>query len=396
MPPIAGALNWSKGLHERIKEPFDRLETLSTSIKEREEYKDVSKLYTSLVRNLKEFNEIKFAQWVEGVEKNTASQLDKFLLVREETDLAEEGFVRVNFDPILRALLREVKYLLLLDLEVPETAEQLYCRVDVYRQQTGNLELIVEMYNDMLATLLHVEKPLLADRIQKMGQALEDGISKLRWNSDEKEKNTFISHAMKIVTEVDVLVKKMKDNVSKMQSLMETWSKPLFERKKTMEPEIVAQFHAASVQPRQDDIRAQGKEIHKLLRDTMDNIKPDKKGYVWLQYVDYVNGLIIEGITSAINSSMQYLSDQINIKLNLTNMWAPIFDVKVDLLDDELAFQPSIGCNERQSGIRDIINEFVNDFISIAIQIQRVDNKEAAAGDYLVEIKDQFQLFGTM
>jgi dynein heavy chain len=217
MPPIAGAVNWSKGLYERIKEPFDRLETLSASIKEREEYKDVSKLYTSLVRNLNEFNEIKFAQWVEGVEKNTASQLDKFLLVREETDLAEEGFVRVNFDPILRALLREVKYLLLLDLDVPETAEALYCRVDVYRQQTGNLELIVEMYNDMLATLLHVEKPLLADRIEKMGNALEDGISKLRWNSDEKEKNTFISHAMKIVTEVDVLVKKMKDNVSKMQ-----------------------------------------------------------------------------------------------------------------------------------------------------------------------------------
>jgi hypothetical protein len=73
-----------------------------------------------------------------------------------------------------------------------------------------------------------------------MGQALEDGISKLRWNSDEKEKNTFISQAMKIVTEVDVLVKKMKDNVSKMQSLMDTWSKPLFDRKKTAESEIVA------------------------------------------------------------------------------------------------------------------------------------------------------------
>ena len=61
MPPIAGALNWSKGLQERIAEPFMRLETLSTSIKEREEYKDVSKLYTSLCRNLKEFNEGKIA-----------------------------------------------------------------------------------------------------------------------------------------------------------------------------------------------------------------------------------------------------------------------------------------------------------------------------------------------
>jgi dynein heavy chain, axonemal len=53
--------------------------------------------------------------------------------VREDTDLFEEGFVRVNFDPILKALLREVKYLLLLDLTVPETAQALYEKVDVYR-----------------------------------------------------------------------------------------------------------------------------------------------------------------------------------------------------------------------------------------------------------------------
>lgn len=92
--------------------------------------------------------------------------------MREDTDLFEEGFVRVNFDPILKALLREVKYLLLLDLSVPPTAQALYDKVGVYRTQTGNLELIVEMYNNMLSTLLPVEKPLLADRIEKMGNAL--------------------------------------------------------------------------------------------------------------------------------------------------------------------------------------------------------------------------------
>ena len=121
---------------------------------------------------------------------------------------------------------------------------------------------------------------------------------------------------MKIVTAVDILVKKMKNNVSKIGQIMETWCKPLFERKKTQEPDSVMQFHSASVEPRRDDIRAGGKEIHKLMRDTMDNIKPDKKGYVWLQYVDYVNTLVIEGITIAINSSMEYLGEQINLKAN--------------------------------------------------------------------------------
>jgi dynein heavy chain len=59
MPPIAGALYWSSGLLERVKEPFERLDTLSSSIKDREEYKDVAKLYASLCRNLGEFENMK-------------------------------------------------------------------------------------------------------------------------------------------------------------------------------------------------------------------------------------------------------------------------------------------------------------------------------------------------
>lgn len=61
--------------------------------------------------------------------------------------------------------------------------------------------------------------------------------------------------------------------------------------------------------PRLEDIRNHGKEIHKLMKDTADNVKPDKKSSTWLAYVDYVNSLVIEGITKGINFSMSYLSD---------------------------------------------------------------------------------------
>jgi len=95
------------------------------------------------------------------------------------------------------------------------------------------------------------------------------------------------------------------------------WEKPLFERKnKPMYPDDLESTHLASVMPRLEDIRTHGKEIHKLMKDTSDNIKPDKKSEKWLSYVDYVNGLIIEGITRGINCSMQFLSDQINIHFN--------------------------------------------------------------------------------
>jgi dynein heavy chain len=397
MPPIAGALNWTAGLLERVKEPFEKLDTLSSSIRDREEYKDVQKLYTSLCRNLKEFEDQKITQWCAGVEENTEPQLNKFLLVRDEaTEKCEEGFVRVNFDLILKALLREVKYLLLLDLDVPETASALYAGVDKFRHQTGQLELIVDMYNGMLEKLLPVEKPLFSDRIEKMNKALQPGIDTLMWNSDGII--PYINQAMKIVTEVDVLVKKMKDNVAAIRSKMEDWRKPLFERKaKTADPEMVATIHNATVEAERENIRSQGKDIHKLMKDTLDNIKPDKKGKAWLDYVDYVNGLVIEGITVAIDSSMKFMADQLNIKQNQVNMWSPIFEIKVDLEGGDLAFIPSIEANDRENGIRDIINAIVNDFISIAIQIPRLDSKDAAtAGDFLVEIKDQFQLFGTL
>ena len=71
MPPISGALNWTYNLIERIKEPMDKLELLSQSIKDREEFKDVQKLYHSLIKNINEYNGIKLKQWENSVEDHT-------------------------------------------------------------------------------------------------------------------------------------------------------------------------------------------------------------------------------------------------------------------------------------------------------------------------------------
>ena len=145
--------------------------------------------------------------------------------------------------------------------------------------------------------------------------------------------------------------------------------------------------------PRLEDIRNHGKEIHKALKDTADNIKPDKKSLTWLAYVDYVNGLVIEGITKGILCSMNYLSDQIIIQYNKHYQNPPMFDIKVDLINREVKFEPPIESSSRGNGIRDIIMKITNDFISLAIQLPRLDTGN---GDYLVEIKDQFEVFGAM
>ena len=155
------------------------------------------------------------------------------------------------------------------------------------------------MYNEILATLLPVEKPLLADRIDRMNKALANGIDQLKWNSQNID--PFINQAMQIVTDVDELVKKMKENVKKMQELMSKWEKPFFERKnKPFAPEDLENSHQSQFSVKIEDIKAHGKEIHKFLKDTTEAIRPVKTTQTWKNYVDYVNGLVIEGITRGI------------------------------------------------------------------------------------------------
>lgn len=48
MPPVSGALTWCDGLKKRMNEYLDNLANLGSAIDEREEYKDVLKLNSSI------------------------------------------------------------------------------------------------------------------------------------------------------------------------------------------------------------------------------------------------------------------------------------------------------------------------------------------------------------
>jgi len=146
------------------------------------------------------------------------------------------------------------------------------------------------------------------------------------------------------------------------------WKKPLFERKmKPQPPDELIQFHESLKMPRLEDIKNHGKEIQKLMKDTAENIKPDKKKRTWTDYLDYVNGLVIQGITTGIEGSMEYLANQININYNRHHQLPPMFDIKVDLRDRDVVFDPSIQSNPKKTGIKDLLQSIMDDFISIAI-----------------------------
>ena len=181
LPPIAGALTWCRGLVERIEIPFVKLNQLEKSILEREEAKEVSKVYHTIKASLQEFESQKIEEWGRDVEQSSHSKLKLPLLTRN----ADTRLLTVNFDPALVRLLREVKYFLLLGLNVPDTALDIYQQVETFRAWTGNLDLIVNMNNDVLNSLLPVERPLAMPYLTKFDSAVEKGLnSSMNWKSN--------------------------------------------------------------------------------------------------------------------------------------------------------------------------------------------------------------------
>ena len=113
-----------------------------------------------------------FDEWCGGLEETSTAKLRQPLLVRDPST----RLLSVNFDPDLVRLLREVFYLQQVsDSEIPPAATELSRQREPFRVLRGNLQLIVGKYNQMLLTIMDVERPLLEREMKAMDSLLEQG-----------------------------------------------------------------------------------------------------------------------------------------------------------------------------------------------------------------------------
>src|ERR1700736_2694165 len=84
----------------------------TSQISQREEVKEIERLYHSLIQQLNDYEQEKIHEWSVEVDSSSDSKLQQCLLLRDTTT----RLLHVNFDPSLIRLLREVKYFLLLKL----------------------------------------------------------------------------------------------------------------------------------------------------------------------------------------------------------------------------------------------------------------------------------------
>ena len=139
-PPHAGAVFWCRGLMERVEEPMSRLKGIGKSVLESEEGKEIVRAHSAIMASLRDYETMHIDNWCFEQENTGIEKLKQNLLRRDEGEIS---YLRVNFDPGLVCLLREVQYFQMLKLEVPDSAQQIFAKNETYRQQTGNLELVL-------------------------------------------------------------------------------------------------------------------------------------------------------------------------------------------------------------------------------------------------------------
>ena len=379
-PPVAGALTWCRALSDRISGPVTKLQELSASLLEREEARELGKMFQNIDTSLREFEDDWVESWGRDVAATSLHKLDLPLLVRD----SETRYIKVNFDPALVRLLREVKYFVSLGLKVPKNARDLYDKYEVFRQWNGNLDMMVNVNNTVLEKLLPVEKPLLQMYLDKFDRAVESGMTKLNWKMDQADISEFITAAMEQVQLVDTITGLMKENIRHMDDVQDKWAAPLMERKpKPIDHEEFDRVQKAARQAHYAIIKDGGKEIHQRLKETNKELRVSNASKEWRNYVDFCNSIVIDGLAQCITTSLEYLLDQLepgDMSL-MDDEHVPMLEItlNLNLQRKEARFVPPVGTTENVKGLRDCVNNWIGGMFNVANLFKRLDGE----GNYM-------------
>lgn len=378
MPPVAGALQWCRSLLTRVNEPYEKLKEVTADI-EGKETEETEKVYQAITNKLQEYEKGKLEGWTKEVDATSDAKLMQALLRRDN----ETRLISVNFDEVLVCLLREVKYLRLLGVDVPANALAIYEKSEQYRVQIGNLELVTHMYNDMVKTLHMVERPLVEKEIAHIDEVLEKGIADLNWKALEVD--DFAKDAITTVKKVFDTVQVMKRNFESVKKMMAEYAKvPLAERKN--KPQSPADFEDMLKKlwtARHAIIAEHQTKTNELLTETNTQLGVNKGSPIWRAYVEYVQDHVRDALAFTIVNSIKFLCDQLDQASIEKNSLQPLLEIKLGLYANDVLFNADDGNaasdsdkTARKNGRRDvwqIMNEWVEAFFEIGNIMTRMD-----------------------
>ncbi|KFP53735.1 Dynein heavy chain 17, axonemal, partial [Cathartes aura] len=334
MPPVAGQLKWALELQQRLEGPHRDLFAIGHPVMVSAEAKLVSGKYEEMMGLLQGYRKKVYEEWVRGAGQDCHFSLEQPLILRDPGS----SLLSVNFSKELIAVLREVKYLnFQQQKDIPGSAESLFAQNETFQKFVDNLDLIVGWYNEAGCCRVTGE-------LEAVDGQLASAEHTLFWHHEGVME--YIREMREILYDLQTRVQKAKLNMENIAQLMEVASAPLFERKDNKEAALLdLDGKANTLTKRCAAIRDAGVKIQEMVEENADLFKADKSSQIWLDYVGYIDGIVLDGLFRLVHKSLQLL---------LTNMApdadvAPLFEVRMELCDGRVRYRPSLEAGDDNS-----------------------------------------------
>ncbi len=257
-----------------------------------------------------------------------------------------------------------------------------------FQVQTGNLSLIVNLYNQIMQTLLDVEKPLVQQKMDNIDKVLQRGLLHMNWKSHTI--TDFISQCTAIVKELHSIVHIIKSNVVETCRILNSWSQDLLlERKltRTYAPEEFTLLQKELEGIRYRDIIVGSEKIHSFLGVSQKTLRANRGSAQFKAYINHVNRILIDGLAGAVLANCEYLLRQVDDQYLIRHDVNPLLEVQLRLQDDVVVFSPELGRTKHESGIGDLVFKWINSFCNIGMLVRRMDTP-TPEGNYLADVQE--------
>ncbi|XP_061632559.1 dynein axonemal heavy chain 11 isoform X3 [Phyllopteryx taeniolatus] len=383
MTRMSGVLKWATMIRERIKAPWEKMKIVFKSIFRSEGGMDTTEehhISTEMISLLHQWEEGVYTEWCDGLEQACQINLKQPLIFRNSSN----DLIAVNFNPKLAEILKDVKYIQTLNLNIPVAAMTVFEKRDLFTKYVSSLQLIVQWYNKLKQSLLEIELPLIRDELASVDQLLKRAETDVMWQ--DQDCWSFISTTKKQAEDLVNRVVRAKENRDAIQSMMKRWSKhTMFCRKDNKKSSLLQlEDRGDRVNKIYSSIKQDGDSIHKLVQENMVLFNADPTSDACRAYMDYVDEMVVEGLFGFIGHSLQFFVDN----MDSYPKQAPLFEAHLMLTDSGMIFLPSLE-RDAGDGFYELLEGLVGDIFKASVNINRlasdfsVDNYQDVMEDML-------------
>ncbi|XP_076978309.1 dynein axonemal heavy chain 11 isoform X2 [Tamandua tetradactyla] len=363
MPFTSGNIKWAKEVLERLQMFWSNFASLHYLFSENLDDALVYQKYVEMTTLLCQFENHMYNEWKSTVDEICEFSLNQPLIKSS----AINGLLSVNFDPKLVAVLREVKYLLMLKKsDIPDSALAIFEKRNTLLKYVGSLELLVQGYNKLKQTLLGVEYPLIEAELKAIDDQLEEAATSLTWRDDCWDSIERVTVAAR---ELEHRAQQAQGNLGTIRRMLRAWAEGarLPRREHRKDTAFTFEDRGDLFTKKYKLIQEDGCKIHDLVEENRKLFKAHPSLDTWKIYVEFIDDTVVEGFFQAILHDLDFFL--INTEKRLKP--APFFQAQMILIPPEIVFKPSLE-KEAGDGFYDLVEEMLCNSFRMSAQMKRV------------------------